>query len=101
MTREQATVYVVDDDVSVLRSLGRMFEIAGYVVRTFAHPRELLERVPEGLACAVLDLRMPDLNGLELQEALTRVGYVMPVVFISGHGDIPAAVQAMKAGAVD
>jgi len=95
-------VFVVDDDPSVLRSLERMFQVEGYVVESFAHPRHLLARGPgQRPGCVVMDLRMPELNGLELQEALRREGWKQPIVFISGHGDVPVAVQAMKAGAVD
>ncbi|MBN9687364.1 MULTISPECIES: response regulator transcription factor [unclassified Corallococcus] len=95
-------MFVVDDDASVLRSLARMFQLEGYAVESFNHPRRLLERGPGPRpGCAVMDLRMPDLNGLELQEELRRAGWMHPIVFISGHGDVPAAVTAMKAGAVD
>jgi FixJ family two-component response regulator len=95
-------VFVVDDDPSVLRSLERMFQVEGYAVEAFAHPRQMLERQPGARpGCVVMDLRMPELNGLELQEALRRVGWKQPIIFISGHGDVPEAVQAMKAGAVD
>lgn len=95
-------MFVVDDDPSVLRSLSRMFQVEGYAVESFSHPRQLLEREPGARpGCAVLDLRMPELNGLELQEALRRAGWKQPILFISGHGDVPAAVKAMKAGAVD
>ncbi|MCY1082430.1 response regulator transcription factor [Archangium lansingense] len=95
-------MFVVDDDPSVLRSLVRMFQLEGYTVESFAHPRPMLERVPgERPGCVVMDLRMPELNGLELQEELRRAGWKQPIIFISGHGDVPAAVKAMKAGAVD
>lgn len=95
-------MFVVDDDPSVLRSLGRMFQVEGYAVESFAHPRQLLEQAPgHGPGCVVMDLRMPELNGLELQEELRQAEWKHPIVFISGHGDVPAAVKAMKAGAVD
>ena len=71
MSQQDPTVFVVDDDPSVLRSLGRMFEVEGYAVERFAHPRQMLALPPwTGPGCVVLDLRMPELNGLELQEAL-------------------------------
>ncbi|HEX5744750.1 MAG TPA: response regulator [Archangium sp.] len=96
------TVFVVDDDPSVLRSLTRMFQVEGYAVEGFAHPRQMLAHGPgRRPGCVVMDLRMPELNGLELQEELRRVGWLHPIIFISGHGDVPAAVKAMKAGAVD
>lgn len=102
MSQEPSTVFVVDDDPSVLRSLERMFQVEGYAVEGFSHPRKLLERGPgPGPGCVVMDLRMPELNGLELQEELRQAGWKHPIVFISGHGDVPAAVKAMKAGAVD
>jgi RNA polymerase sigma factor (sigma-70 family) len=102
MSLERPTVFVVDDDPSVLRSLGRMFQVEGYVVESFAHPRQILEREPwRGPGCVVMDLRMPELNGLELQEQLRRAGWQHPIVFMSAHGDVPTAVRAMKAGAVD
>ncbi|QSQ18309.1 response regulator transcription factor [Myxococcus landrumensis] len=92
----------MDDDPSVLRGLTRMFQVEGYAVEEFSHPRRLLERGPGPRpGCVVMDLRMPELNGLELQEELRRTGWLHPFVFISGHGDVPAAVKAMKAGAVD
>jgi FixJ family two-component response regulator len=102
MSPARPTVLVVDDDPSVLRSLERMFQVEGYAVECFSRPRQLLERgAGLGPQCVVMDLRMPELNGLELQEELHRQGFRHPVIFISGHGDIPAAVKAMKAGAVD
>ncbi|WP_257450107.1 response regulator transcription factor [Archangium lipolyticum] len=95
-------MFIVDDDPSVLRSLSRMFQLEGYTVESFDHPRQMLEREPgRRPGCVVMDLRMPELNGLELQEELRRAGWKQPIIFISGHGDVPAAVKAMKAGAVD
>jgi FixJ family two-component response regulator len=102
MSQGRPIVFVVDDDPSVLRSLGRMFQVKGYAVECFAHPRRLLERESwAGPGCVVVDLRMPELSGLELQQELQRRGWRHPLVFISAHGDVPAAVTAMKAGAVD
>jgi FixJ family two-component response regulator len=102
MSQERPTVFVVDDDPSVLRSLGRMFQVRGYTVECFDHPRRMLEQRPSREpGCVVMDLRMPGLNGLELQQELQRVGWTQPIVFISAHGDVPTAVRAMKAGAVD
>jgi FixJ family two-component response regulator len=80
----------------------RLLRAAGHTVEAFASAREFLERERyAGPGCLVLDLRMPEMTGLELQEALDRVGHALPVVFISGHGDVPASVRAMKAGAID
>ncbi|WP_395846074.1 response regulator transcription factor [Cystobacter fuscus] len=101
MSLARPKVFVVDDDPSVLRSLGRMFQVEGYTVECFAHPRRLLEREPwPGPGCVVLDLRMPELNGLELQRELRRAGWTQPIVFISAHGDLPTVERAMKTGAV-
>ena len=79
-----------------------MLRAAGHAVEAFASAREFLARErDDGPGCLVLDLRMPEMTGLELQDALERAGYAIPVVFVSGHGDIPASVKAMKAGAID
>ena len=97
-----ATVFVVDDDPAVLKSLSRLLRSARLDVVTFSSPREFLERHdPCALGCLVLDVAMPGLNGLELQEALTAKGSELPIIFLTGHGDIPMSVQAMKRGAVD
>ena len=95
-------VRVVDDDAAVLKSLDRLLRAAGFAVRTFPSPQDFLaQHDVDAPGCVVLDLWMPGLDGLTLQQALARWGEFCPVVFISGHGDIPASVQAMKAGAVD
>ncbi len=97
-----ATVCVVDDEPSVRRSLTRLLQTAGYQVETYASAREFLDRAPEGgVRCLVLDVKMPDLNGLELQESLAEADRALPIVFITGHGDIPTSVRAMRAGATD
>jgi len=102
MTPPKATVFVVDDEPSVLRSLGRLLKANGYHVETFASAREFLQAGhEETIGCLVLDVQMPDLNGLELQQTLAETDRLLPVVFITGHGDIPTSVRAMKAGAVD
>jgi FixJ family two-component response regulator len=102
MTEAPATIFLVDDDDSVLRGLGRLLRAAGYATKPFASPAEFLAQLPEDTpGCAVLDLRMPGLNGLELQHAMARNDCFLPVIFISGHGDVPASVKAVKAGAVD
>ena len=86
----------------VLKSLDRLLRSAGFAVRTFPSPRDFLAQHDRELpGCVVLDLSMPGLDGLQLQQALARSGNPCPVIFITGHGDIPASVQAMKAGAVD
>jgi len=95
-------VFVVDDDSSVRKSLTRLIGSAGYTVEAFASAREFLARARyPGPACLVLDVRMPGLNGLDLQEALARVGRRMSIVFVTGHIDVSESVRAMKHGAVD
>ena len=95
-------VFVVDDDASVRKSLARLIAVAGWKVETLASADEFLERAPHDRpACLVLDVRLPGLNGLELQERLARDDGDIPIVFITGHGDVPMGVRAMKAGAVD
>jgi FixJ family two-component response regulator len=96
-------VFVIDDDPSVRKALERLLRSSGYVVETFGSSEEFLQNIPDGLgpACLILDVKMPGLNGLELQNRLQQMEYVMPIVFITGHGDIPMSVKAMKKGAVD
>lgn len=102
MSEEAAVVFVVDDDPAVLKGLSRLMRAAGLSVVTFGSPREFLERHDAGTAgCLVLDVAMPGLNGLELQEALTAKGSEIPIVFLTGRGDIPTSVRAMKHGALD
>jgi FixJ family two-component response regulator len=99
---EAAVVFVVDDDASVRKSLSRLISEAGYTVQTFASAREFLARPPSaGPSCVVLDVRMPGLNGLDLQHTLASAAHEIPIIFITGHGDISMSVKAMKAGAVD
>src|SRR5262249_40190166 len=96
------TVFLVDDDPGVLKGLSRLLRNRGYNVLPFASPREFLEKhdatVP---GCAIFDVSMPDLDGLELQEAFKARGHQRPIIFITGKGDIPKTVRAMKAGAID
>jgi FixJ family two-component response regulator len=97
-----ATVFVVDDDENVRKALARLIRSAGMTARTFPTAEAFLagnHAVPA--SCLVLDVRLPGLNGLQLQEALNRKGYPIAIVFITGHGDVPTSVRAMKAGAVD
>jgi FixJ family two-component response regulator len=97
-----ATVYVVDDDASVRKGLARLLRSHGLGVETFADPREFLKvRLREGPACLVLDVMMPELGGLEVQDELNAMSSRIPIVFITGHGTIPTSVQALKQGAVD
>ena len=100
MSRE-SVVYVVDDDPSIARALGRLFRIAGLRLEAFATAHDFLQHPQwEPSSCLVLDVQLPDLNGLDLQKELTRRGWALPIVFITGHADVPMAVEAMRAGAV-
>src|SRR5262249_53194062 len=102
MTDEAPVVFVVDDDPSVRTALSRLLGSAGLKAETFASAQEFLDRRPaEAPGCLVLDVQMPGLDGLGLQRALNEAGRALPIVFITGHGDIPMSVRAMKAGAVD
>lgn len=103
MTRATApTIFIVDDDPSVRKSLTRVVTDAGYAVEAFASAQDFMARAPfVGPCCVILDVRMPGLTGLDLQEALVGSGRRVPIVFITGHGDISMSVKAMKAGAVD
>jgi len=95
-------VYLVDDDASVRKSLSRLISEAGYKVQAYASAREFLAREPaKGPSCVVLDVRMPGVTGLDLQKTLTSAVHELPIIFITGHGDISMSVKAMKAGAVD
>ncbi len=96
------TVYIVDDDASIRESLSSLIRAEGMAVEVFASPFDFLAR--DDLAefsCVVLDVRMPGLDGLALQEKFAESGRDIPIVFITGHGDVPLAVRAMKAGAID
>ena len=102
MTAAAPLVLVVDDDPSVRKSLSRLLESADYAVEAFASAGEFLARGPHpGPCCLVLDVKMPGLTGIQLQEMLTAAGRRMSIVFVSGHADVPTSVKAMKAGAVD
>ena len=102
MTGEKPVVYVVDDDPSVGKALERLLRSAGHDVRTFTSALEFIEgRELAAPACLVLDLNMPGLNGLDLQEYLADQEISLPIVFITGYGTVPDSVKAMKAGAVD
>ena len=103
MSSPRPKIFLVDDDASVLRALGRLIKSAGYEVQTFESARAFLDSgdFQKGPTCLVLDVRMPGLNGLDLQRELQAANASLPIIFITGHGDIPTTVQAMKAGAVD
>jgi two-component system response regulator FixJ len=94
-------VHVVDDDTSFLVALARLLKASGYTVRTYASAADCLAKLDDGAGCVVTDLRMPGIDGLDLQQALMRGTNILPVVFLSGEGDIPTTVQAMREGAED
>ncbi|HEX3626566.1 MAG TPA: response regulator transcription factor [Verrucomicrobiae bacterium] len=101
-SKDRPVVIVVDDDASVREALDSLIRSAGLRVETFSCARDFLPRSrPEGPACIVLDMRLPGRSGLEIQRELESSGCSLPVIFITGHGDIPMSVRAMKAGAVE
>ena len=98
----QGTVFVVDDDASFRAAISRLLRAAGHQVKVFASASEFLQALPAtGAGCVVADLQMPGLSGLDLQAALAGSGNPLPVLFLTGHGDIPTSVQAMRLGAED
>lgn len=102
MSDGEKLVHVVDDDDSVRRSVGFMLKTSGYKVCSYSSGSEILKNardLQEG--CVLLDIRMPDMDGLEVQEALRERGVSLPVIIMTGHGDVPLSVRAMKAGAID
>jgi FixJ family two-component response regulator len=102
MTHPKPTVFVIDDDSSVLKSLSRLLRSLGFDTETFASAELFLARKHyDGAGCIVLDVRMPGLSGMDLQDELSKADYSMPIIFITGHGNIPMSVQAMKKGAVN
>ena len=102
MTSAGALVFIVDDDAAVRKSLAHLIRAAGYEAETYASARDFLARPqPSVPCCLVLDVRMPGLTGLELQAALSTAGRPWSIVFVTGYGDVPVSVNAMKGGAVD
>jgi FixJ family two-component response regulator len=98
----QQIVFVVDDDPSMQVALTYLFQSMDLPVKVFGSSAELLQsKLPEIASCLVLDIRLPGVSGLEFQDVLTKAGIHIPIIFITGHGDIPMSVKAMKAGAVD
>jgi two-component system response regulator FixJ len=102
MPPSTATIFIVDDDASFLRAVARLLRGSGFVVKNFTSAAEFLAwpelDVP---GCVLVDLQMPGVSGLDLQEALAKAGHRLPVIFLSGHGDIPTTVRAMRRGAED
>lgn len=102
MTEPEAIVFVVDDDPSVRDALEGLIRSTGWRAETFASAQDFLERPrAEAPGCLVLDVRLPGLSGLELQQRMVEVGVEIPIIFITGHGDVPTSVRAMKAGAIE
>ncbi len=102
MTVSEPTVFIVDDDASVLKSLKRLLQSAGWHAETFQSAAEFLDlHDPAAHGCLILDMSMPGQDGLEVQRRLTAMGSSLPVVFLTGHGDVPTSVTAMRAGAIN
>ena len=101
-SKRKPVIYIVDDDDGMRRALTVLITTIGYQAVAFAKPTEFLAKYdPSQPACLVLDVRMPEMSGLEVQQHLNKAGSMLPVILVSGHGDIPMAVQAMKDGAFD
>jgi FixJ family two-component response regulator len=102
MTQAQAIVFVIDDDASMRNALRSLIRSVGLEVELFGSTQEFLQRKPRnGPSCLVLDIRLPGISGLDFQRKLTETNTAIPIIFITGHGDIPMSVRAMKAGAVE
>src|SRR5258708_3712848 len=102
MVEKQPVVYIVDDDEGVRESLDHLMRSVGFAVQTFASASDFLSAILQDTAgCLVLDVRLPGLSGLDLQREMTKADMHIPIIFITGHGDIPMTVRAMKGGAVD
>jgi len=99
---DKAVIHVVDDDASICAALENLFDSVGLATRTYRTARDFLSMsLADTPGCVIIDVRLPDMNGLEFQARLAQIGVRLPVVMISGHGDIPMSVRAMKRGAVD
>lgn len=102
MADQAPTVFIVDDDEAVRESLGLLLESVDQGSKVFASGTEFLEAYSDDMAgCIVLDIRMPGMNGMELQKKLNEANSILPIIFVTGHGDVPMAVEAMQHGAVD
>src|SRR5262249_25080422 len=102
MSESVSQIYVVDDDASVREALGRLIRSTGLSVKTFATAQEILANLQKELpSCLVLDIQLPDIDGFELQQQLATKDLQIPIIFLTGHGDIPMSVRAIKAGALD
>src|SRR6266478_3119111 len=102
MSESVSQIYVVDDDVSVREAVGNLIRSAGLSVKTFSSAQETLASLRKELpSCLLLDIQLPDINGFELQQELATKDIQIPTIFLTGHGDIPMSVRAMKAGALE
>jgi FixJ family two-component response regulator len=102
MTEPQPIVFIIDDDISVREGISDLLRSVGLGVQTFASTQEFVDsKRPDAPGCIILDVRLPGRSGLELQQTLGQLGIQLPVIFISGHGDIPISVRAMKSGAME
>jgi FixJ family two-component response regulator len=102
MNHPNGLIYLLDDEAGMVKALTRLLRTEGFAVEGFTSAAQFLKAFqPERESCLVLDVAMPELDGIHLQERLTRQGILLPIVFLTGHGDIPMSVRAMKAGAVD
>ncbi len=102
MTAAVPTIYIIDDDDGMRRALSLLLSTVGYQTESFASSDAFLQRFdPDRHGCLILDIRMPGMSGLELQQHLNKTGSMLPLIFITGHGDVPMAVQAMKEGAFE
>lgn len=99
---EESVVFILDDDPSLREAVSNLLRSVGFRVETYGSARDLLQiQFPANPSCLILDVRLPGLSGLDLQTELAKVNVALPIIFITGHGDIPMSVQAMKAGAID
>jgi FixJ family two-component response regulator len=99
---DEATVFIIDDDAGMRAAMQRLLKSVGLHAESFATPQDFLRRQPpDGPSCLVLDVRLPGMSGLDVQRKLIEAGFQIPVIFITGHGDIPMTVKAMRSGAVE
>jgi FixJ family two-component response regulator len=102
MSQDKGIVFVIDDDPSMRRSLEGLLRSVGHEVRLFSSAPEFLQAVrSDAPGCLVLDVRLPGMSGLAFQQELTKAGFALPIIFVTGHGDVPMTVRAMKAGAIE
>jgi FixJ family two-component response regulator len=102
INKDDCRIFVIDDDLSVCKGLSRLLHSCGYVTESYTSAADYLQREPfDGIACIILDVHMPQLNGMDLQQKLVAQNNTLPIIFLTAHGDVPLAVDAMKQGADD